>query len=123
MPFVTDTDVAALHQAVQSERSLLGMAVLSCRSSLDAMTLAQWDDLNARIGVYLGDSPSLLRAASQMDQGQALQREMQPWHARLRAAGCSNVPDAPPAPPADLLGTLAGMAPLILLAFLVHELR
>lgn len=126
MPFVTATDVQLLHVAIQGERSLLGIAVLACHDKLDAGTLAEWDSLNARVGVYLGDDPSTFRAASQMDTGQQLQREMQPWHDRLRSAGCANVPSAPPQPPSaggltGMFDALRDIGPIVLAIFLLRE--
>jgi hypothetical protein len=48
---------------------------------------------------YANEPPSWWFAAAQVDAGQALQRDLQPWHARLQAAGCSDVPVAPAPPP------------------------
>jgi hypothetical protein len=68
-------------------------------SKLPKPTLAEWGDMLKRATDYANESPSWWFAAAQVDAGQAIQRDLQPWHQRLKDAGCDAVPEAPSPPP------------------------
>src|SRR5271165_5286181 len=90
MPFVTDADVRVLHAALIKQRDQLDTAVATCARAgkLAGQDVLDWAGMKVAVDAYLIDEPSFLRAGSQADSGQALQRELVAWADKLRAAGC-----------------------------------
>lgn len=129
MPFVTSDDVKALQLAIGTEVNGLDAAFIRCLPKLlsapdqSTQLRGEWQDMKHRAFVFVGVSPSTLRAAAQMNEGQQIQRDLQPWHARLSAL-CENVPQAPAPPPAaaDVVSTVADTVKWALLAFVAYEL-
>jgi hypothetical protein len=76
---------------------------------------AAFQTLQTNIATYLADEPSMLRAAAQMNAGQALQRELAPWHQRIANYGCASppAPAALPVQPTGLLDVLKGSEDLV----------
>jgi len=128
MPFVTASDVAQLHATIDEQQMALDQSVTSCikAGTLDGSgSLAgDWHRFTARVALYLDDAPSNLRAASQMDTGQQLQRDMHPFYGRLSAAGCSPPPEpAPPPAPQDLFGSAKDILSLVFAVMVLSEFR
>lgn len=131
MPFVTPDDVHALQLDVQTEATGLGRALADAIeanppkvSPFDPIVGA-WQAMMTKVENFLRENPSWLNTASQMDRGQALQRELGPWHARMTAAGVANVPAMPPQPPApeSLFGNLSNIAIAIAVIMALREMR
>ena len=129
MPFLTPDDVATLQEAIRAEADDLSQAMKNC---MFANTIAagdpivqQWITMRTRVDAYLAQAPSWLHTAAQMDAGQQLQRDLAPWHARIAAKGCKDVPPAPSPPPApgDLFGSLQNIGLLILAIMAFQEFR
>jgi hypothetical protein len=119
--FVTAADVTTLHATIEQELNVLGAAVVLCATKLDQQTQDEWHAMRERGIAYLADAPDTMRAKYQMDTGQALQRDLAPWHQRIADAGCSVGP-APVAPSsANVLSTISDLKwPLLLgLGFLL----
>lgn len=129
MPFVTPDDVHALQLDVQAEAEGLGTALKNALLGNDVSPfdpiVSAWQSMMDRVQNFLRENPSWLNTASQMDRGQALQRELGPWHARMTAAGVKNVPAMPPQPPApqDLFGNLSNIAIAIAVIVALREMR
>lgn len=129
MPIVTPSDVAQLQADIRAEADGLSQAVKAC---MFANTIPggdplvqQWIAMRSRVDAFLAQEPSWLHTAAQMDAGQQLERDLQPWHKRLEDRGCADVPPAPNPPPApgDLFGSLKDIGFLILAIMLVREFR
>ena len=129
MPFVTSDDVKSLQRAIGDEVNGLDAAFVRCLPKLlsapDQSTQLrdEWQSMKSRAFLFVGQSPSTLRAASQMNEGQQIERDLQPWHARLSAL-CADVPPAPAPPPAqaDVLSTAADTVKWLVLGLLAWEL-
>jgi len=133
VPFVTCSDVEDL----QAELKAQGEALTQCvADNVSAGTLsplnpllAQWTAMSRRIDTFVAESctniPPFSRAGSQMDEGQQIQRDVQPWYGKLVAAGCKGVPMAPTPPPApqDLFGNLENIGLLIVAIMVLKELH
>lgn len=129
MPFVTPDDVHQLQVDLQAEADGLAQALKACifasTISPDDPMVAQWQLMMDRVQAFLRQSPSWLNTASQMNTGQQLQRDLGPWHARMSAAGCANVPAAPaqPPPPADIFGSVSNILVLLVVMMAMREMR
>jgi len=129
VPFVTPDDVHALQQAVDAEALGLASALKACIYAGAVHPgdplVAQWQSQMDRVQAFLRENPSWLNTASQMNRGEQLQRDLGPWHARMSAAGCANVPPAPTPPPApqDLFGNIEGIAIAIAVIMVLREMR
>lgn len=98
MPFVLPSDVEALQAQVRSQRDQLAASLNACHCD-DPTVGVQWQAQSLAVDAFLAEDPSLFHTAAQMDQGQALQRDLGQWPARISACGCKDVPPSP-APPA-----------------------
>jgi hypothetical protein len=102
MPFVSSGDVEVLQAQVKAQWRALDSAIAGCvtkgkLTSSDPL-VDQWRAFVQGVSAYLQDSPSMLRAAAQMNAGQQIQRDLANWTARVSALGCDVPP--PPQPPA-----------------------
>jgi hypothetical protein len=143
MPFVTSSDVETLQARVKGQWRALDLALAACVQNghlkQDDPILAQWGAFVQGVSRYLQDSPSILRAAAQMNAGEQIERELGPWTARIAALGC-DVPPAPQPPAPGILDAvshavekgataleasqnLGGLATLALLWLLVSALK
>ena len=80
MPVVTDTNVVQLQGAVSQQwdalRACFDAGQLQGKAPASGPLSAQETALNSRVLAYLAMTPSFLGAGAQMDQGQALQRDL-----------------------------------------------
>jgi hypothetical protein len=119
--FTFPSDVDRLKQDVSREAAALDRAVVPCMAKLDAATLEQWHDMLDRVNKYVQAPTTTFGSGSAVDAGQAIQRDLQPWYGRLKAAGCSDLPDAPAPPPSStpIFDVLKSPALLILAGWLL----
>jgi hypothetical protein len=143
MPFVSSGDVQVLQAQVKAQWRALDSAIAGCvakgKLGQGDPLIEQWRAFVQGVSRYLQDSPSILRAAAQMNAGQQIQRELGPWTARVAALGC-DVPPAPQPPAPGILDAistavdkgataleasqnLGGLATLALLWLLVSALK
>jgi hypothetical protein len=122
MPFVTADSVKSLQQAIAAEVTTLGSAVVKC-TTIPQADADEFRALKNRALAFVGKSPSTLTAPAQMDEGQQIQRDMAPWHARLNALGCPVGP-APAQPPAatDLFANIGDTIKWLVIGFVAYEL-
>lgn len=131
--FVTDKDVEQLQTKVRGQWTTLWTAFQSCASSgkIDPKQAQAFNQqaiaLQARLNTFLTDDPSLLRAAQQMNTGEALEKDLAAWQDQLAAAGCTNLP---PKPSTATEPTAAGLfekaldvLPWVLGFFIISEFR
>lgn len=129
MPIVTPADVKQLQSDVRAESDALAQALKACiyASTIPAgdPLVAQWTGLMDRVQAFLAQEPSWLHTAAQMNAGEQLQRDLQPWHATLQQRGCANVPPAPSPPPApgDLFGSLTNIGLILIVLMAMREMR
>lgn len=125
MPVVTPTDVRQLQADIRGAIYPLAIAVGNCvrAGKLAASDGDAWIAFATRAEAFLAEDPSWLNTAAQMNAGEQIERDLQPWYAKLRAAGCSDIPPAPTPPPAqsDLLGSLKDVGLLVVAAILLLE--
>lgn len=121
--FVTPDSVRQLQADVKADYDTLNAGVLRCNaaSKLDDPTLTAWFAMQDRTSAFLKMAPSWLSTATQMDQGQALQKDLAAWHARLTQAGCDVGPAPTSADPgpglfAGLQADIQQIGPLLLVA-------
>ena len=111
--FLTASDVESLHAELYTEWVALDNVVRTCNapgeawekalpdfapkptSKLAATDVAAWDALSKEIAAYRADAPSTMSAGAQVEKGRAFQAALAPWYAKLKDAGCANVPPAP----------------------------
>lgn len=128
MPVVTPSTVRSLQAAILQEVSTLGSAVSLNAAIIDDATRLEWHALQVRALAFTQESPSWLSTAAQVDEGQQIQRELLPWHARLQALGAQGVPMAPPGPPPPeslfgSLSSLGGMAVAVVALLVLRDLK
>lgn len=133
MPFVTCADVEQLQADVKSQADDLSTCIVdNVTSNVIGPTSpipSQWASMRKRVDTFLAQDctnvPILSHVAAQMDAGQQLQRDLQPWYDRLTEAGCKNVPTkpTPPPPPQDLFGNITTIVEIVALLFILRELR
>ena len=121
MPFVSDADVKGLHERLGDEWSTIAVAIKNASDKLSQEELSSYSVLASRVSTFLGDSPSLLRAASQMNTGEALERDVFSFVERIRASGVPGLPSAPAEPAKTSLDKLVDALPLVLLALVALE--
>jgi hypothetical protein len=112
--FVTPQSVDQLKADLRADYESVKAAVLAGNAArkLDDQTLTEWDGVATRVSTFLDAPSSWLSTASQMDQGQALQRDVASWHARLSALGVTIGP-APQTPSPSIVDSVAkGLADL-----------
>lgn len=68
-----------------------------------------------RASDFLEEAPSILDTAAQMDAGQALQRDLQPWYQRIQDKACAVPPAPAPIAPAapGLLSSLGNVEEIV----------
>jgi len=120
--FVTDSDVRLLHDRIGQEWAAVAAAASSASSKLSQGQLSQLGLLASRVQAMNEDSPSFWRAASQMDTGQALEKDIFAYAAGLSAMGVPGMPAQPSPAPESALDKLASALPLVLLAVVVVAL-
>lgn len=124
---VTDTNVIQLQHTIAQQWSALHGAFDAWEAphtAAGAHLVATMDAMDSRVAAYLAMTPSYWTAASQMDQGQELQRDMQPLYAQLRSAGVPNVPATPALPTSDGLGGLfSGIEGILMLVLAIEALH
>lgn len=83
----------------------------------DSVDYKAWQAIKVRAAGYLSQGTSSLNplnyvdTAAQMDAGQALQRDLAPWNARIQSWGARTPPaTVAPAAEASLSSTLLGIA-------------
>jgi hypothetical protein len=88
---VTPDSVKQLQADLLADYDALDAAVMACnaRSLLDDQTLLEWAAMQDRVAAFLKLEPSWVSTATQMDQGQAIQKDLASWHARLAQKGCT----------------------------------
>jgi hypothetical protein len=125
---VTDTNVIQLQAALSQQWLALKGAFnawTAPHTPAGATLVAQMDAMDARVTAFIDMTPSYWLAASQMDQGQQLQADLQPIYDLLNKAGVPNVPAKPAAPPPDGLGSLfsnvQGVLLLVAVIYALHE--
>jgi hypothetical protein len=112
MPFVTSADVEVLHGQVKAQWRALDLALAGCvqtgQLTRDDPLVKEWGFFVDAVSKYLQDAPSFLglRAASQMNTGQQIQRDLAKWTEKIAALGC-NVPPAPQPPGPGILDSVA----------------
>lgn len=126
MPVVTDTNVIQLQSAIDQQwdglKGATDAAITSGQLSPTSQLSNQEDAMNSRVLSYLAMTPSYFDAGAQMDQGEALQRDLNAYGASLAKAGVSNVPAPASVPaPMDLFGSLGNIGELILVVLLMAE--
>jgi hypothetical protein len=118
MPVVLPDDVASLQSAIRAETIALQAAWTTCRT---AGKIADDDPdrdafaaLLRRAADFLARDPSLLDTAAEMDEGQALQRDMAPWYDRIQSKACQAPPQPQHAPAAPgLLASLGNVEEIV----------
>ena len=110
-------DIARLQQDVLREGSALDKIVVKCLPKLSADEIAQWNALFDRVQKFVAETPATLNTSPQADAGQAIQRDLVPWHDKLKKCGVD--PGPPPtsaatAPPSPVAAALAAMPPVLL---------
>jgi len=120
--FVTDSDVKALHDRLAAEWSATAQAASAESAKLSPEQITQLGILGGRIQTVLGDSPSLWRAAAQMNAGEALERDLFTYVASLRASGVTNLPTPSSGPAPSPIDKLIELAPMILVAVVLLEM-
>jgi hypothetical protein len=112
MPFVTSADVEVLQAQVKAQWRSLDLALAGCIQTgqvhADDPITVQWREFVQAVSKYLQDGPSFLglRAASQMNAGQQIQRDLAKWTEKIAALGC-NVPPAPQPPGPGILDAVS----------------
>jgi len=103
--FVLPGDVRAVQTAVAADLETVRAALQKCA---DAGTLKttqpEWNAfqaLKAKVAAYVAETPSYFTTKSQMDRGEALQREVASWHDIAAKLGCNAGP-TPAVPAAPL---------------------
>lgn len=124
MPLVVlPKDVEALQKIVRADFDAVRTALQRCASSgtftpdkTPGDWLA-WQSLKARTEAFLAESSSFLSSAPQYERGEAVQKELAPWHDKARALGCDAGPAAavPGAGGFGLSSLFAGMSTTALL--------
>ena len=122
MPFVTDSDVKVLHDRLATEWTTIAAAASNASSQLSKDQMATMGTLASRVSSYLGDGPSLFRAGSQMDTGQALEKDVFEFADSLRSSGVPGLPASPAAAPKSTLDRIVELAPILLVAAVVFSL-
>lgn len=129
MPFVTSSDVDSLQVAVRGQWDALNAAVQDGADKLkgNRSVNAQLTALQRRVEAFLGKSSSVFDAAAQMDEGQAIQRDIATMTDTLSRLGVSNLPPKPAAASSPTLATMFGglvdALPILLVLLIVHEFR
>jgi hypothetical protein len=119
--FVTDADVKNLHARLTDEWTAVATAIRDNASKLTQDQLATYSTLATRVSTYQADTPSLLRAASQMNTGEALERDVFTFVDSIRASGVPGLPATPNEAPKTTLDKIVDFVPMALLAFVVFE--
>lgn len=123
-------DVIALQTRLGDSTTQLSAAVDQCKT-LDAATQQAWFDVAKRSVAFVSTNVPLVGNVSALySQGLGLQTELSTWPARLKAAGCTNVPVGPAPAPAPApepqqgglfsFGNLFGELPPLATAFLLY---
>jgi len=82
-----------------------------------------------RIDTFVAQEPSTLRAAAQMNEGEAIERDLAALHDQATKAGCTGLGPKPDAPPsvasmfANVFSGLTDALPVILLLVVVTQFR
>jgi hypothetical protein len=133
---IAHDDVVALQTRLGDATTQLSAAVDGC-ANLDAATKAAWYDVAKRSVAFSSANVPILGDVSALyNTGLGLQTELAGWPARLKAAGCSNVPVGPAPAPApapqpsgggfsfgNFLGELPPVALIIGLVLLARQFK
>lgn len=120
--FVTDSDVKLLHDRIAQEWAAVAAAASNASSKLSQGQLSELGLLASRVQAMNEDAPSFWRAASQMDTGAALEKDIFAYASELSASGIPGMPAQPSPAPESALDKLASALPLVLLAVIVVSL-
>jgi hypothetical protein len=80
------SQVDALGDALSREMNAIAQAIVRCQTAgkVPPKDAADWENLKGSIGDWL------LRSDKDFAQGQALQAELAPWHAKIESYGCDS---------------------------------
>jgi hypothetical protein len=124
---VTPDDVKQLQTAVQAEFTNLSKSIATCADKVPADYQDQWRQMRQRVVAFLKQTPSWLHTAQQMDDGQAIQRDLQPWYQLLSSWGCTPPVQPTPPPSAGGLGgifdNIGKVLPWLVIFYVVREFR
>lgn len=116
--YVDDQAVKRTQDNVRARRSRVAYGMFHCSTPASKEEARAFADLDDRVHKYLAEEPSWLAAASQVEAGEALERELDAWDQRLRARGCPMPAVQMPGPPASLASMFESLAPLATLGLL-----
>lgn len=135
MLFAAPSDVESLQTQVKQQGQALtnslrdcikaGKVSVSTGAPSDPTIWRDWKTMAKRQIAYLNIEVDWLNASATYDQGIALLNDLQPWYARINAAGCQ-APQQPSPPPSPLkgeswLGDWGMLVALALVVFGLHE--
>jgi hypothetical protein len=132
MPFVLPNDVAALQTKLRVDNEAMIAAYRKClalgKVAPESVTAAAWDAMQERLTAFLNEHPSWFDTASQMNRGEALEKDLAGWRNTLMSLGCSDLPpvttsqaDVGPPGLSSLLSQGMNILPMVLLAFVAIE--
>jgi hypothetical protein len=125
MPAVTDTNVIQLQAAISQQwdalQACFDAGQLAGKAPSGGALSSGAAGLNQRVLAFLAMTPSFWNAGAQMDQGEALQRDLNSFTDALTSSGFANVPGkASVAAPAELFGSLQGLGVIVLLIMVMN---
>lgn len=137
MLFAAPSDVEALQTQVKQQGQALtaslrdcikaGKVSVSTGAASDPTIWRDWKAMSKRQIAYLNIEVDWLNASGTYDAGIALLNDLQPWYARIDAAGCA-APPKPTVPTGPLKGEglfsdWTGLVMVALVAFALHEAK
>jgi len=94
VPLIYPSDVDSVKSDLKSQITGLNATVASLGSQVPAATLTQWTAESANITTFANSSTSIWGLGTQMDQGEAYQKELTGWNGMFKSMG-GNVPPPP----------------------------